>query len=75
MNMKLNYVALLTVALAAGSCTPNSISYQECDGYAFKDLPHDMECYSDCDGNSYDFAFGLNWSGRISDSRTKKYGK
>ena len=40
-----------------------------------EDLPHDMECYSDCDGNTYDFAFGLNWSGRISDSRTDKYGK
>lgn len=28
----------------------------------------------DQDGNAYDFAYGLNWSGRISDARTEKYG-
>ena len=38
-----------------------------------EDLSHDMECYKDADGNSYDFAFGLNWSGRINDQRVKKY--
>ena len=40
-----------------------------------EDLPHDMECYTDSEGNTYDFAFGLNWSGRIRDARTQKYGK
>ena len=40
-----------------------------------EDLPHDMVCYKDSEGNEYDFAFGLNWKGRINDSRTKKYGK
>lgn len=30
-----------------------------------EDVPRDMECYRDADGNSYDFAFGLNWSGPI----------
>ena len=40
----------------------------------FEDTPHDMRCYVDTDGNSYDFAYGLNWNGRISDSRTRKYG-
>ena len=39
-----------------------------------EDLPFDMECYVDADGNAYDFAYGLNWSGRISDARTEKYG-
>jgi beta-glucosidase len=39
----------------------------------FEDVPRDMECYVDSDGNSYDFAFGLNWSGVISDERTAKY--
>lgn len=39
-----------------------------------EDLPFDMECYVDADGNAYDFAYGLNWSGRINDARTKKYG-
>ena len=39
-----------------------------------EDVPRDMECYTDADGNTYDFAFGLNYSGKISDERTKKYG-
>ena len=37
------------------------------------DVPRDMECYKDADGNVYDFAFGMNWSGVISDERTEKY--
>lgn len=41
----------------------------------FEDTPHDMRCYVDADGNSYDFAFGLNWKGVIDDGRTKKYKK
>jgi len=39
----------------------------------FEDVPRDMECYTDSEGNTYDFAFGLNWSGVISDERVKKY--
>jgi beta-glucosidase len=39
----------------------------------FEDVPRDMECYVDSDGNTYDFAFSLNWSGVISDERTAKY--
>lgn len=38
-----------------------------------EDVPRDMECYVDSDGNTYDFAFGLNWSGVISDERTETY--
>ena len=38
-----------------------------------EDVPHDMIPYRDCDGNAYDFAFGLNWSGIINDWRTKRY--
>lgn len=38
-----------------------------------EDVPRDMECYTDADGNTYDFGFGLNWSGPISDERTEKY--
>jgi len=41
----------------------------------FEDTPHDMECHRDTDGNVYDFAFGMNWSGQIDDERVKKYGK
>ena len=32
-----------------------------------------MECYVDADGNTYDFAYGLNWSGKIDDERVKTY--
>jgi beta-glucosidase len=38
-----------------------------------EDVPRDMECHTDSDGNRYDFAFGLNWSGIISDERVSKY--
>ncbi len=38
-----------------------------------EDVPHDMECYIDSEKNKYDFAFGLNWKGVISDERTAKY--
>jgi beta-glucosidase len=41
----------------------------------FEDLPHDMECHVDSEGNKYDFAFGMNWSGLIQDRRTEKYKK
>jgi beta-glucosidase len=40
-----------------------------------EDVPFDMECYVDADGNVYDFAYGLNWSGRINDARVKKYAR
>ncbi len=39
-----------------------------------EDVPRDMEVYADSEGNEYDFAFGLDWSGVISDERTQKYG-
>ncbi|MDO5540989.1 MAG: glycoside hydrolase family 3 N-terminal domain-containing protein, partial [Eubacteriales bacterium] len=38
-----------------------------------EDVPRDMECYVDAAGNTYDFAFGMNWSGVIDDERTAKY--
>jgi beta-glucosidase len=40
-----------------------------------EDLPHDMECYTDSEGNRYDFAFGMNWKGVIDDRRTFRYKK
>lgn len=39
----------------------------------YEDVPRDMECHVDSEGNTYDFAFGLNWSGVISDERTAQY--
>jgi len=38
-----------------------------------EDVPHDMQPYKDSEGNVYDFSFGMNWKGVISDSRTAKY--
>lgn len=38
-----------------------------------EDVPRDVECYVDANGNTYDFAFGLNWSGVINDERVAKY--
>lgn len=40
-----------------------------------EDVAHDMECYTDADGHTYDFAFGMNWNGIIHDARVKKYAK
>ena len=39
----------------------------------YEDVPRDMECYVDADGNTYDFTFGLNWSGVINDERVQTY--
>ncbi len=41
----------------------------------FEDVPHDLDCYVDDQGNTYDFAFGLNWKGVINDERKTKYSK
>jgi beta-glucosidase len=38
-----------------------------------EDVPRDMTPYTDSEGNSYDFAFGLNWSGIIDDARVARY--
>ena len=39
----------------------------------FEDVPRDMKCHVDEVGNVYDFAFGMNWNGVISDERVKNY--
>ncbi|MDH6359259.1 glycoside hydrolase family 3 N-terminal domain-containing protein [Parabacteroides sp. PF5-9] len=39
----------------------------------FEDVPRDMRCHTDSEGNTYDFAFGMNWSGVINDARVSKY--
>lgn len=40
-----------------------------------EDVPFDMECHVDTQGNRYDYGYGLDWSGVISDWRTEKYGR
>jgi beta-glucosidase len=41
----------------------------------FEDVPFDMKCHVDKNGNTYDFGFGMNWQGVISDERTTRYKK
>lgn len=38
-----------------------------------EDVPFDMDSYRDTEGNVYDFGFGMNWKGVISDDRIRKY--
>lgn len=40
-----------------------------------EDVPHDMECHVDSEGNAYDFGYGLDWSGVIDDARRARYGR
>lgn len=40
-----------------------------------EDVPYDMQVHKDTEGHSYDFGFGMNWSGVIKDIRTEKYRK
>jgi beta-glucosidase len=40
-----------------------------------EDVPFDMICHVDSEGNTYDFGFGLSWSGVIKDARVEKYKK
>ena len=40
-----------------------------------EDVPHDMKPLVDADGHTWDFAYGLNWSGVIDDARTARYRK
>jgi beta-glucosidase len=40
-----------------------------------EDVPYDMICHIDSEGNKYDFGFGLNWKGVIKDARVEKYKK
>ena len=41
----------------------------------FEDVPLDIIPYTDTCGNTYDFGYGLNWSGVIRDGRADKYRK
>lgn len=40
-----------------------------------EDVPHDMKSYTDAEGNTYAFGYGMNWKGIIDDERTSKYKK
>lgn len=40
-----------------------------------EDVAFDMECYQDEDGHVYDFGFGMNFDGVITDGRVNRYRK
>ena len=40
-----------------------------------EDVPFDVTCHKDTDGNSYDFGFGMNWKGVIKDARVMNFKK
>lgn len=40
-----------------------------------EDVAFDMECYVDSQGHRYDFGYGMNYDGVISDERTRRYGR
>jgi beta-glucosidase len=40
-----------------------------------EDVPFDMICHKDTEGNTYDFGYGMNWAGVIKDARVEKYKK
>ncbi len=40
-----------------------------------EDVPFDLKCHKDSEGNSYNFGFGMNWKGVIKDARVKLYKK
>lgn len=40
-----------------------------------EDVPFDMTCHTDSEGNTYDFGFGLNWNGVINDGRAARFRK
>lgn len=39
----------------------------------FEDVHRDMKAYVDSEGNTCDFAYGLNWKGTIEDERVKNH--
>ena len=75
-NMQRNEVV---AEIILGQVEPNGLLVQqqpasmETVEAQLEDVPRDMECYKDANGNVYDFAFGLNWSGVINDERVATY--
>ncbi|MFK7980636.1 MAG: glycoside hydrolase family 3 N-terminal domain-containing protein, partial [Saprospiraceae bacterium] len=38
-----------------------------------EDVPFDMDCHIDTEGNRYNFGFGMNWKGIIKDDRVNQF--
>lgn len=69
------------VAVASGAAEPSGLlpcqmpRDMEAIEEQLEDVPRDMACYVDAAGHSYDFAYGLNYSGVIHDARVERYAK
>ena len=65
--------------IISGKCEPSALlpmqfpKNMETVEIQKEDCAHDMAPYVDSEGNAYDFAFGLNWKGVITDERVVKY--
>jgi len=66
--------------LVVGEAEPNGLlvaqmpaSMEAVEAQTGEDMPRDLACYVDANGNAYDFAFGMNWSGVIKDKRVETY--
>ena len=75
----MNYRAFVNVA--AGKVEPYGLlpiqipASMDAVEASLEDVPRDCECHVDTAGNTYDFAFGMNWSGVIDDDRVATYKK
>ncbi|MGI6229917.1 MAG: hypothetical protein ACOYJL_03270 [Tractidigestivibacter sp.] len=73
-----HFRTILDRSVQSGSGTVNAHQHAEWVNIAqaaaeAEDTPRDMTVYVDSEGNAYDFAFGMNWSGVIDDDRVKTY--
>ncbi len=71
---EIGYQQVLTGAVEPSGLLPHPMP-KDMDAVeaAQEDVPRAVDCYVDAAGNTYDFCFGLNWSGVIDDERTKTY--
>lgn len=67
------------LAIASGQVEPSGLlplqfpASMDAVEAQLEDTPRDMDCHVDSEGNIYDFAYGLDWSGVIDDGRVATY--
>lgn len=77
LDFKVQTPALMDIA--SGAAEPSALlpfqmpAGMEAVEKQMEDVPFDMEPYRDECGNSYDFAFGLDWAGVIADERVRRF--
>ena len=79
LNFRVQNQAVLEIV--TGRCEPSGLlpmqlpADMETVETQLEDVPLDMRCHRDTEGNEYDYAFGLDWNGVINDARVLKYGR